>query len=84
MTDAERNRRAFDALSPARWVIVVVLGAVAIGMLLTPGQWLIEESGLSPLLGIGLVFAIETAAAIGIATTVLWGSDMDESTFGGE
>ena len=50
-------------------------------MLLAPGQWLIEESGLRPLVGIALVLAIETAVAIGIATTVLWGSDTTRGTF---
>ena len=50
-------------------------------MLLAPGQWLIEQSGLSPLVGIGLVFVIETAVAIGIATTVLWGSNTTRGTF---
>lgn len=81
MTDADRNQRPFDALSPARWAVVIVLGIVAVSMLLAPGQWLIEESGLSPIVGIALVFAIETLAAIGIATAVLWGSDTTRGTF---
>jgi hypothetical protein len=77
----DRNRSPWGTFGPVRWAIVIVLGVIAISMLLAPGQWLIEQSGLSPLVGIGLVFVIETAVAIGIATTVLWGSDTTRGTF---
>jgi hypothetical protein len=80
VSDGERNQGPFDALSPARWAVVIGLGAIAVGTLLAPGQWLVEGAGLSPLVGIGLVLAIETVAAIGIATAVLWESDTTEST----
>lgn len=77
----DRNRSPWRTFGPVRWAIVTVLGVIAVSMLLAPGQWLIEQSGLSPLVGIGLVFVIETAVAIGIATTVLWGSDTTRGTF---
>ncbi|PSP73380.1 hypothetical protein BRC86_09440 [Halobacteriales archaeon QS_3_64_16] len=80
MSDEERDRSSRGAFGPRRWAIVAVLGVVAVSMLLAPGQWLIEESGLRPLVGIALVLAIETAVAIGIATTVLWGSDTTRGT----
>jgi hypothetical protein len=81
VTDDERNRGPWDALEPAQWAVVIVLGIVAISMLLAPGQWLVEQSGLSPVLGIALVLGIETVAALGIAAAVLWGSDTTRSTF---